>query len=104
MVLKFALALFYILVDICLILYLADYFIKVFSVFKEKREALKALQEEVEELEENILEKDSVFTTHELAEVERFRQRMEVLRKDRDGLYDIVDEPITIFTGVEASE
>ena len=104
MFLKFALALFYILVDICLILHLVDYFIKVFSVFKEKREALKALQEEVEELEENILEKDSVFTTHELAEVERFRQRMEALRKDRDGLYDIVDEPITTFTGVEASE
>lgn len=35
-------------------------------------------------------------------DVKAFRQRMDNLRKDKDGLYDIVDEsPVTDFTGAE---
>ena len=101
MFLEILVIIFYLFANIILGLHLADTFIKVFSVFKEKKAAKQEEKEEV--IDNNILE-ESVFTTHELAEVERFRQRMEALRRDRDGLYDVVDSPITTFTGVEASE
>lgn len=87
------------LLDFILCIHLVECFSRAFSVYKGN----KTFKEEKEETGNNIIE-DSVFTTHELAEVERFRQRMEALRRDRDGLYDVIDTPITTFTGVEASE
>ena len=51
-----------------------------------------------------MFEDDMVFTTAELEEVERFRERIGALKKDRDGLYDVTDEPITNCTGAEVSE
>ena len=51
-----------------------------------------------------MFEDDMIFTTAELEEVERFRERIAALKKDRDGLYDVTDEPITNFTGAEVSE
>lgn len=47
---------------------------------------------------------DDSFTTQELAEVERFRARLDALRKDKDGLYDVHDVRFDNFTGVETSE
>lgn len=57
-----------------------------------------------DEEEKVLYEDDTVFTTAELEEVERFRERIAALKRDRDGLYDVVDEPITNFTGAEVSE
>lgn len=54
--------------------------------------------------EKEVFEDNMVFTTSELEEVERFRERIAALKKDRDGLYDVTDEPITNFTGAEISE
>ena len=47
---------------------------------------------------------DDSFTTQELAEVERFRARLDALRKDKDGLYDVHNVRFDNFTGVETSE
>ena len=57
-----------------------------------------------DEEEKVLYEDDTVFTTAELEEVERFRERIAALKRDRDGLYDVVDEPITNFTGAEISD
>ena len=59
---------------------------------------------EKENDDKEMFEDDMIFTTAELEEVERFRERIAALKKDRDGLYDVTDEPITNFTGAEVSE
>ena len=59
---------------------------------------------EKESDDKEMFEDDMIFTTAELEEVERFRERIAALKKDRDGLYDVTDEPITNFTGAEVSE
>ena len=59
---------------------------------------------EKENDDKEMFEDDMIFTTAELEEVERFRERIAALKKDRDGLYDVTDEPITNFTGAEISE
>ena len=74
------------------------------SVYKLK-ETIKlhksAKQVEEEDVNEII---DDSFTTQELAEVERFRARLDALRKDKDGLYDVHNVRFDNFTGVETSE
>ena len=74
------------------------------SVYKLK-EIIKlhksAKQVEEEDVNEII---DDSFTTQELAEVERFRARLDALRKDKDGLYDVHNVRFDNFTGVETSE
>ena len=74
------------------------------SVYKLK-EIIKlhksAKQVEEEDINEII---DDSFTTQELAEVERFRARLDALRKDKDGLYDVHNVRFDNFTGVETSE
>ena len=70
-----------------------------------KEENLKAKNDlEKENDDKEMFEDDMIFTTAELEEVERFRERIAALKKDRDGLYDVTDEPITNFTGAEVSE
>ena len=63
----------------------------------------RKLDEKTEEEEVNEIIDDS-FTTQELAEVERFRARLDALRKDKDGLYDVHNVRFDNFTGVETSE
>ena len=61
----------------------------------------KSVKDEEEDFNEVI---DDSFTTQELAEVERFRARLDALRKDKDGLYDVHNVRFDNFTGVETSE
>ena len=70
-----------------------------FNQFKEDFKDFNLNDEE--EVNEII---DDSFTTQELAEVERFRARLDALRKDKDGLYDVHDVRFDNFTGVETSE
>lgn len=63
----------------------------------------RKLDKSTEEEEINEIIDDS-FTTQELAEVERFRARLDALRKDKDGLYDVHNVRFDNFTGVETSE
>ena len=63
----------------------------------------RKLDKSIEEEEVNEIIDDS-FTTQELAEVERFRARLDALRKDKDGLYDVHNVRFDNFTGVETSE
>ena len=77
------------------------------GLIKSKIESLsfsKQNDTEKENDDKEMFEDDMVFTTAELEEVERFRERIAALKKDRDGLYDVTDEPITNFTGAEVSE
>lgn len=80
-----------------------------YDLLKNKLEALSFNKQNDKEKEDydkekEIFEDNMVFTTAELEEVERFRERIAALKKDRDGLYDVTDEPITNFTGAEISE
>ena len=77
------------------------------GLIKSKIESLSFNKQndiEKENDDKEMFEDDMVFTTAELEEVERFRERIAALKKDRDGLYDVTDEPITNFTGAEVSE
>ena len=77
------------------------------GLIKSKIESLsfsKQNDKEKENDDKEMFEDDMIFTTAELEEVERFRERIAALKKDRDGLYDVTDEPITNFTGAEVSE
>ena len=85
------------------------YFILTFlyDLIKSKIESLSFNKQndiEKESDDKEMFEDDMIFTTAELEEVERFRERIAALKKDRDGLYDVTDEPITNFTGAEVSE
>ena len=85
------------------------YFIITFlyDLIKSKIESLSFNKQndiEKENDDKEMFEDDMIFTTAELEEVERFRERIAALKKDRDGLYDVTDEPITNFTGAEVSE
>ena len=85
------------------------YFIFTFlyDLIKSKIESLSFNKQndiEKENDDKEMFEDDMIFTTAELEEVERFRERIAALKKDRDGLYDVSDEPITNFTGAEVSE
>ena len=76
-------------------------------MIKSKIESLSFSKQndiEKENDDKEMFEDDMIFTTAELEEVERFRERIAALKKDRDGLYDVTDEPITNFTGAEVSE
>ena len=78
-----------------------------YDLIKSKIESLsfnKQNDVEKENDDKEMFEDDMIFTTAELEEVERFRERIAALKKDRDGLYDVTDEPITNFTGAEVSE
>lgn len=78
-----------------------------YDLIKSKIESLSFNKEndiEKENDDKEMFEDDMIFTTAELEEVERFRERIAALKKDRDGLYDVTDEPITNFTGAEVSE
>ena len=78
-----------------------------YGLIKSKIESLSFNKQndiEKESDDKEIFEDDMIFTTAELEEVERFRERIAALKKDRDGLYDVTDEPITNFTGAEVSE
>ena len=61
----------------------------------------KSVKDEEEDINEII---DDSFTAQELEEVQRFRERLDALRKDRDGLYDVHEVRFDNFTGVETSE
>ena len=77
------------------------------DLIKSKIESLSFSKQndiEKENDDKEMFEDDMIFTTAELEEVERFRERIAALKKDRDGLYDVTDEPITNFTGAEVSE
>lgn len=77
------------------------------GLIKSKIESLSFNKQndiEKENDDKEMFEDDMIFTTAELEEVERFRERIAALKKDRDGLYDVTDEPITNFTGAEVSE
>ena len=77
------------------------------DLIKSKIESLSFNKQndiEKENDDKEMFEDDMIFTTAELEEVERFRERIAALKKDRDGLYDVTDEPITNFTGAEVSE
>lgn len=84
------------------------YIFTIFSgLIKSKIESLSFNKQndiEKENDDKEMFEDDMIFTTAELEEVERFRERIAALKKDRDGLYDVTDEPITNFTGAEVSE
>ena len=78
-----------------------------YDLIKTKIESLSFNKQndiEKENDDKEVFEDDMIFTTAELEEVERFRERIAALKKDRDGLYDVTDEPITNFTGAEVSE
>ena len=77
------------------------------GLIKSKIESLSFNKQndiEKENDDKEMFEDDMIFTIAELEEVERFRERIAALKKDRDGLYDVTDEPITNFTGAEVSE
>ena len=84
---------------------LSSMFLSIFKTIYDIRDFFKfrKLDKNIEEEEVNEIIDDS-FTTQELAEVERFRARLDALRKDKDGLYDVHDVRFDNFTGVETSE
>ena len=87
------------------IFFILDFLPDVIESFYKLKEIIKlhksAKQVEEEDVNEII---DDSFTTQELAEVERFRARLDALRKDKDGLYDVHNVRFDNFTGVETSE
>ena len=93
-----------ILVTVLVLDYLSSTFISIFKTFCDIRDFFKfrKLDEKTEEDVNEII--DDSFTTQELAEVERFRARLDALRKDKDGLYDVHNVRFDNFTGVETSE
>lgn len=84
---------------------LSSMFLSVFKTVYDIRDFFKfrKLDKSIEEEKVNEIIDDS-FTTQELAEVERFRARLDALRKDKDGLYDVHNVRFDNFTGVETSE
>ena len=94
-----------ILVTVLVLDYLSSTFISLLKTVYDIRDLFKfrKLDEKTEEEEVNEIIDDS-FTTQELAEVERFRARLDALRKDKDGLYDVHNVRFDNFTGVETSE
>ena len=84
---------------------LSSMFLSIFKTVYDIRDFFKFrnLDKSIEEEEVNEIIDDS-FTTQELAEVERFRARLDALRKDKDGLYDVHNVRFDNFTGVETSE
>lgn len=85
--------------------YLSGMFLSIIKTVYDIRDFFKfrKLDKNTEEEEVNEIIDDS-FTTQELAEVERFRARLDALRKDKDGLYDVHNVRFDNFTGVETSE
>lgn len=85
--------------------YLSSMFLSLLKTVYDIRDFFKfrKLDKSTEEEEVNEIIDDS-FTTQELAEVERFRARLDALRKDKDGLYDVHNVRFDNFTGVETSE
>ena len=84
---------------------LSSMFLSIFLFFFDIRDFFKfrKLDKSIEEEKVNEIIDDS-FTTQELVEVERFRARLDALRKDKDGLYDVHNVRFDNFTGVETSE
>ena len=93
-----------ILVTVLVLDYLSSMFISILKTVYDIRDFFKfrKLDEKTEEEVNEII--DDSFTTQELAEVERFRARLDALRKDKDGLYDVHNVRFDNFTGVETSE
>lgn len=93
-----------ILVTVLVLDYLSSTFISILKTIYDIRDFFKfrKLDEKTEEEVNEII--DDSFTTQELAEVERFRARLDALRKDKDGLYDVHNVRFDNFTGVETSE
>ena len=94
-----------ILVTVLVLYCLSSMFVSILKTVYDIRDFFKfrKLDENTEEEEINEIIDDS-FTTQELAEVERFRARLDALRKDKDGLYDVHNVRFDNFTGVETSE
>ena len=94
-----------ILVTILALRCLSSMFLSIFKTVCDIRDFFKfrKLDKSIEEEKVNEIIDDS-FTTQELAEVERFRARLDALRKDKDGLYDVHTVRFDNFTGVETSE
>lgn len=94
-----------ILVTVLVLDYLSGMFLSITKTIYDIRDFFKfrKLDKSTEEEEINEIIDDS-FTTQELAEVERFRARLDALRKDKDGLYDVHNVRFDNFTGVETSE
>ena len=94
-----------ILVTVLVLYFLSAIFLSLLKTIYDIRDFFKfrKLDEKTEEEEVNEIIDDS-FTTQELAEVERFRARLDALRKDKDGLYDVHNVRFDNFTGVETSE
>ena len=93
-----------ILVTVLVLDYLSSTFISFLKTVYDIRDFFKfrKLDGNTEEEVNEII--DDSFTTQELAEVERFRARLDALRKDKDGLYDVHNVRFDNFTGVETSE
>ena len=94
-----------ILVTVLILDCLSRMFLSIIKTIYDIRDFFKfrKLDKSTEEEEINEIIDDS-FTTQELAEVERFRARLDALRKDKDGLYDVHNVRFDNFTGVETSE
>ena len=94
-----------ILVTVLVLYFLSAIFLSILNTIYDIRDFFKfrKLDKSTEEEEINEIIDDS-FTTQELAEVERFRARLDALRKDKDGLYDVHNVRFDNFTGVETSE
>ena len=94
-----------ILVTVLVLDYLSSTFISILKTVYDIRDFFKfrKLDKNTEDEEVNVIIDDSI-TTQELAEVERFRARLDALRKDKDGLYDVHNVRFDNFTGVETSE
>ena len=94
-----------ILVTVLVLDHLSSTFLSILKTAYDIRDFFKfrKLDKSTEEEEVNEIIDDS-FTTQELAEVERFRARLDALRRDKDGLYDVHDVRFDNFTGVETSE
>ena len=103
--LNYLLFLICILVTVLLLDYLSGTFLSIIKTIYDIRDFFKfrKLDKSTEEEDVNEIIDDS-FTTQELAEVERFRARLDALRKDKDGLYDVHNVRFDNFTGVETSE
>ena len=102
--LNYLLFLICVLVTVLVLDYLSGMFLSIIKTVYDIRDFFKfrKLDKSTEEEEVNEIIDDS-FTTQELAEVERFRARLDALRKDKDGLYDVHNVRFDNFTGVETS-
>ena len=94
-----------VLVTVLVLDCLSGMFLSIVKTIYDIRDFFKfrKLDKSTEEEDVNEIIDDS-FTTQELAEVERFRARLDALRKDKDGLYDVHNVRFDNFTGVETSE